>query len=183
MGLRRLADATGELPYFVTTSVVDHVRVFTEDRYCQILIDNIKFYQNAYHYHTRGYVIMPSHFHWVLKIDPAYGTISDIMRDIKKFTAWDMFGALRAFGRIDFLGIFKQAAAFQKGQKMRFWEKRFDDEILRNQEMFRAKLEYIHDNPVEAGLVSKAEEYKFSSAKNYCTGDHSILQVDTSFVI
>jgi hypothetical protein len=32
------------------------------------------------------------------------------------------------------------------------------------------KLEYIHNNPVKAGLVYKAEEYVFSSAANYVFG-------------
>lgn len=45
---------------------------------------------------------------------------------------------------------------------------------------FWVKLHYIHDNPVEAGLVTKAENYKYSSARNYILDDHSILKVDTS---
>ncbi len=29
------------------------------------------------------------------------------------------------------------------------------------------KLNYIHNNPVDAGIVLSAEEYLYSSAKNY----------------
>ena len=36
--------------------------------------------------------------------------------------------------------------------------------------MFIQKMEYIHYNPVEAGLCSYPEEYKYSSAKFYETG-------------
>jgi len=32
------------------------------------------------------------------------------------------------------------------------------------------KLEYSHNNPVEAGTVEKAEEYIYSSAKDYYHG-------------
>ena len=32
------------------------------------------------------------------------------------------------------------------------------------------KLEYIHDNPVRAGLVKEQEGYCYSSAKFYCDG-------------
>jgi hypothetical protein len=39
------------------------------------------------------------------------------------------------------------------------------------------KLEYIHNNPVEAGIVFKAEEYVYSSAVNY-TGEFRILNIE-----
>ena len=38
---------------------------------------------------------MPSRFHWIVKTEPEQGTISDIMRDIKKYTAWDILDLLR----------------------------------------------------------------------------------------
>jgi hypothetical protein len=65
-------------------------------------------------------------------------------------------------------------------QKRKFWMKRFDDEVIRNEKMFWVKLHYIHDNPVKAGIVLQPEQYKYSSARNYILGDQSILQVDTS---
>ncbi len=36
--------------------------------------------------------------------------------------------------------------------------------------MAHQKLEYIHNNPVEAGFVIKAEEWKYSSAIDYYGG-------------
>ena len=38
---------------------------------------------------------------------------------------------------------------------------------LFTEKAFMQKLEYIHNNPVTAGLVNFAEEYKYSSAKFY----------------
>lgn len=58
----------------------------------------------------------------------------------------------------------------------------FDDEVIRNQHMFWDKMNYIHKNPVETGLVLKPEAYKYSSARNYINNDHSILEVDISQV-
>jgi putative transposase len=34
-------------------------------------------------------------------------------------------------------------------------------------EFITQKLNYIHDNPVRAGIVNLAEEYRYSGAKNY----------------
>ena len=41
---------------------------------------------------------------------------------------------------------------------------------LFTEKAFLQKLEYIHQNPVAAGLVKFAEEYKYSSAKFYLKG-------------
>jgi hypothetical protein len=37
-------------------------------------------------------------------------------------------------------------------------------------EFGKQKLEYIHNNPVDAGIVEKAEEYIYSSARDYYYG-------------
>ena len=59
--------------------------------------------------------------------------------------------------------------------------KRFDDEVIRDQRMFWTKLNYIHNNPVKAGLVRRAEDYKYSSAQNYINNDHLTLEVNTEY--
>ena len=39
---------------------------------------------------------------------------------------------------------------------------------------FIQKMEYIYNNPVIAGLCTYPEQYKYSSAKFYFTGEHGI---------
>ena len=180
MGRRGRANLIEEQFYFVTTTVVDWINVFTEDRYCDILVRNIKHYQQRYEFTILGYAIMPSHFHWIVEVDPKKGTISDIMRDIKKYSAWDLLEALRTDGRTDLMQLFRQKGKTFPNHKHKLWMSRFDDEVIRNQQMFWAKLGYIHRNPVEAGLVERQEDYRYSSARNYSVGDHSILYVDTN---
>jgi len=179
MGRRGRANLTDESFFFVTTTVVKWVEVFTEDRYCDLLIKNIKHYQQRYQFVVLGYVIMPSHFHWILEVDSNTGTISDIMRDIKKYSAWDIMEELQKSGREDLLTIFRNAARDYPDRTRKFWMDRFDDELIRNQQMFTTKLTYIHNNPVRAGLVEQAEDYRYSSARNYILDDHSTLVVDT----
>ncbi len=91
MGRRGRLNLTEERFYFVTTTVVKFTSVFSYAPFCDILIDNIKHYHKRYKFDTLGYVIMPTHFHWLVKTEPNYGSISDIMRDVKKFTAWKIF--------------------------------------------------------------------------------------------
>ena len=123
---------------------------------------------------------MPSHFHWIIEVDGRYGTISDIMRDLKKFSAWDIMEEIEQ-NNVNLMNVFKYAAVGYKKHKRKFWMQIFDDEVIRNEKMFWTKLHYIHNNPVEVGLVLKSEEYKYSSARNYVCGDHTVLFVDTEF--
>ncbi len=159
------------------------VRVFTEDKYCNILLHNVKHYQKRYKFLVLGYVIMPSHFHWIIQLDLKNGSISDIMRDIKKYTAWDVLQELEKDNRIELLNLFELEAQGRKQQQRKFWMERFDDEVIRNRQMFLTKLKYIHNNPVKAELVSRPEDYKYSSARNYVLGDQSSLYVNTAMAL
>ncbi len=76
--------------FFVTTTIVNFAKIFEDEECCNVLVSNIKYYQKKYNFVMLAYVIMPSHFHWMIKTDNTKGTISDIMRDIKKHSAWDI---------------------------------------------------------------------------------------------
>jgi hypothetical protein len=43
-----------------------------------------------------------------------------------------------------------------------------------------SKLNYIHDNPVRAGIVANAEHYLYSSAANYA-GKKGVMEIDYLF--
>ncbi len=181
MGRRGRNNLTGEQFFFVTTSVISFVPIFRKKIYCDILINNIKYYQTKYKFHILAYVIMPSHFHWIVKTEPQYGTISEIMRDIKKFTAWQILDKLKENNNIKLLTFFKAQAKDIKDQRYKLWMSRFDDQVIRNEKMFWQKVKYIHNNPVEAGLVFKPEDYLYSSARNYIYRENSVLNVDTDY--
>jgi len=180
MALRNRLAMQGNGVYFVTTTVVDFLNVFNDAKCCELLIKNILYYQQRYEFTIIAYVIMPSHFHWITSIDINKGSISDIMRDIKKYSAWDIFEHLKN-NNSKYLQNFYKAANPGNGQKMKFWMKRFDDEVIKNKEMLLSRISYIHNNPIKAGLVERPEEYAYSSARNYY-GLSSLINVDISFI-
>jgi putative transposase len=181
MGLRGRQLLKDEDFFFITTTVVHHTKVFIKKRYCEILLRNIRYYQRQYKFDILGYVIMPSHFHWIIQINPSYGSVSDIMRDIKKYSAWDLMDAIKQDGQTSLLKLFLESARNTNSQRRKFWMSRFDDEVIQNEEMLISKLDYIHNNPVKAGLVEDPEEYHFSSARNYLLEDHTVLKVMTDW--
>lgn len=178
MGLRNRNSISEEQFYFVTTTVKKFSNVFINNKYCSILINNIKHYQNKYKFTVLAYVIMPNHFHWIVKTEPKYGNISSIMRDIKKYTAWEILDLLKKENS-ELLKVFQNDV--KHGQKQQMWIHRFDDQVIRNNKMFWIKLKYIHNNPVKAGLAIRPTDYLYSSAINYVYKDNSILFVDTSW--
>jgi putative transposase len=48
-----------------------------------------------------------------------------------------------------------------------FWEKGYHGEEVFSKEFFLSKAEYIHYNPVKAGIVAKPEDYLNSSAARF----------------
>jgi REP element-mobilizing transposase RayT len=178
MSLRHRNSLIDNPIFFVTTTVINFLNVFTDPKACDILVSNIKHYQEKYHFTILAYVIMPSHFHWIVLVDNKYGTISDIMRDIKKYSAWEIMDYLSSKNDKT---CFNVAPGKYIGQKRKFWMYRFHDEGIRNEKMFFTKLKYIHNNPVKAGIVDSSVEYKYCSAINYVKGDHSVLKVDTDY--
>ena len=45
-----------------------------------------------------------------------------------------------------------------------FWMREYWDRFIRNEKHFNNVIEYIHNNPVKANLVTKKEDWKWSSA-------------------
>ncbi|MBP1617951.1 MAG: transposase [Bacteroidetes bacterium] len=43
--------------------------------------------------------------------------------------------------------------------------------------MIEQRINYIHENPVKTGLVACAEDYLYSSARNYA-GLDSVIEID-----
>lgn len=66
------------------------------------------------------------------------------------------------------LEIFKKAGAENSRNSIyQFWQQDNHPKELFSKKFTNQKLDYIHNNPVEAGIVEKAEEYMYSSARDY----------------
>ena len=50
---------------------------------------------------------------------------------------------------------------------------------IKDQEMFDKTLDYIHQNPVVAGFVARPEDWKYSSARDFC-GIRGLIELNFS---
>ncbi len=76
------------------------------------------------------------------------------------------------------LWMFRRAGSKNPNNKVyQFWKQDNHPIELFNNVMIQQKLDYIHNNPVIAGVVFSAEEYVYSSAKNYAGEKEYLLEV------
>lgn len=153
--------------YFVTFTVVDWLDIFLREEYANILIDSIRYCQKHKGLELYAYVIMPSHVHMIAAAKE--GNLGEILRDMKKHTAKAIVKAIEEnpgeSKRELFIAHFYKAGKESKRHtNFQFWEETNHPVELYSDKFIIQKETYIHMNPVEMGLVSKPEHYRYSSA-------------------
>ncbi|MDQ2753420.1 MAG: transposase [Bacteroidota bacterium] len=127
-----------------------------------------------------GYVIMTNHIHLIARAkEPS--RLSDIVRDFKKFTANQLLPLLQLpqESRSDWMMKRFEFAAreHQRNSVFQLWTHENHAIELFTPDVTQQKLDYIHNNPVRAGIVEKPEEYLYSSARNYA-GLRNVAEID-----
>ncbi|MEQ9297006.1 MAG: transposase [Cyclobacteriaceae bacterium] len=158
----------GEL-YFVTITVIDWVDLLTRPVYKDVIIDSLKHCQKAKGLNVHAYVIMSNHWHAILSSDSL--TLEDIMRDMKKFVSKQLINLVKSSNESRKVWILKKfefaADRVEKGVNYKVWKDGYHPVHLSSNEMIEQKLDYIHENPVKAGLVYEPEHYVYSSSRDY----------------
>jgi len=142
--------------HFITSVTRERKRIFQDINNVEILIETIRFYQERGDLHLLGYVVMPEHVH--LMLIPQKGTISDIMRNIKAYSA----KTIRQRARID----------------SDVWQDSFYDHIVTSKRDFKSKLNYMHENPLRRKIVDCLDSYPYSSYINFYTEREPMLQIE-----
>ncbi|MFT4970527.1 MAG: putative transposase [Chitinophagales bacterium] len=167
--------------YFLSFAVVQWLDVFTKPEYAQIIIVSLKYCQTKKGLNLYAWCLMSNHLHLICSSQ--HGDLSSTLRDFKSFTSKEIIKAIQSNvkeSRKDWmLWLFKNAGLNNsRNTKFQFWRQdNQPKELLPDLNSFALqKLHYIHNNPVVAGLVDYAEEYKYSSARNYA-GKHGLIEV------
>ena len=161
--------------HFVTTGTFRNLPYFRNEECCRVLLEELKYYSDKLDFTLPGYVIMPDHIHLLLWWDQTGKSdlsISRIIQAIKGTTARRIIN-LTTSGRLEHLlqpdlaTVPENSKPHKRNSKHRFWRPGFYDFNIYTEEKLAEKLNYIHHNPVKAGLVSAPGEYRWSSYKLY----------------
>ena len=144
------------------------------------MIDSLNYYQNRGDFTIIAYVIMPDHFHLIIKTHKGL-TVSKCIGSFKRITSRKITSELEKANNERLLSVLKKGALLEPTSDSRVWEYRFDSFVITNEDTLRQKIEYIHNNPVKAGLVSEPTEWRYSSAGNYAGLDDVLIPVDVEW--
>ena len=129
--------------FFVTTSTAQRRPLFRSERMANLLIDVLRSYMRSGRFTVHDFVVMPNHLHVILTI-PAETGLEKAVQFIK--------------------GGFSYRAGDDLGFRGGVWQRGFSDVRITSEQSFRQHQEYIHQNPVKAGLSLSPDEYPFGSA-------------------
>lgn len=154
-----------EYPQFFTATNLEWKKLLQPDKYKDIVISSLRFLVLNKRAKIFTFVIMENHIHLIWQMMPDNDPEA-VQRDFLKYTAQRIQKDLQQF-HPEVLAHFKVTA---KDREYQFWKRNALSVELRNHKVFIQKLDYIHGNPVKAGLCKLPEEYKYSSALFYHTG-------------
>ncbi len=142
--------------YFVSFAVVEWIDVFTRNEYKDILLDSLRYYQQE-----KGMEILLGSF--------------------KRFTSKAIVAAIKENPQESrkewLLKQFEEAGRKSSNVKQyQLWRHDNKPIELWSNKVIDEKLNYIHNNPVEEGIVFRAEQYVYSSAIDYA-GEKGLLDI------
>ena len=167
MVVRRRLALSGPAMVFVTTTVVDWTPVFSGHALARQILEQLRESATSDNVSICAYVLMPSHLHALLGFSQIE-ILSRFMQSLKRDSA----------RRIRNLLSPQLRSVLIHADRYNLWKPRFDDLVVWSERQFKIKLEYIHNNPVKAGLVGDATEYPYSSARYWLLDQPGAIPID-----
>ncbi|WP_228488775.1 transposase [Prolixibacter sp. SD074] len=154
--------------------------VFSRQLYKDIILESFEYSRKNKGLELFAYVIMTNHVHAIMRSKK--GELSGLVRDIKKFTSKQILNEIKINpkeSRKEWLEmIFRYHAKYNKRSgEEQFWTHENHAVELSTNSLIETRLNYIHENPVRAGIVAEAEDYLYSSARNYAEME-SLIEID-----
>jgi putative transposase len=138
--------------YFTDSNTFQRQLLSEEER---DIVFNAIFFLDSEKYELSAAVVMPDHFHLILKPllkdESSYYSLEEIFHSLKSFTAKQII-------KKRFPNLHKP-----KGAKttIRIWQDENYDHLIRNEKDWFEKLEYLIYNPVVAELVNDPYDYRW----------------------
>ena len=149
---------------FITATIINWEHLLLRERNKQLIISSLKYLVDNKRIQLFSYVIMSNHIHLIWQVEDGNNT-PDVLRDFLKYTAQQLLKELRNSPE----GLIKYKVD-KADRKYKVWQRNTLCVDLWQESVFDQKMDYIHDNPVNAGLCEVPEAYKYSSAKSYEEG-------------
>ena len=151
--------------HYVTAVTFHRVPVFRSERACAIFIEALAHTRLRCPFKLVGYVVMPDHVH--LLVNPRNSDISQMMKHVKGKPAHDIIEWLRTEKHEGSLAKLALNVVQKRSHRYAVWLKDFSAIDIYSVKFVQQKLQYIHNNPVRAGLCGHPAEWRWSSYRAY----------------
>jgi putative transposase len=141
--------------HFLTFSCHDRLPYFANATACNLFERVLEQTRQRYVFYVFGYIVMPEHVH-LLVSEPKRESLSRAVQALKT------------------------SVAKQSKQKP-FWLPRYYDFNVYANLKRTEKLRYLHRNPVARGLVTRAQDWPWSSFRHYATGVEGTVQIESTW--
>ena len=166
---RKIIDLPGDY-HFVTFSTYQRRQFLAPERTRAIIIEVLQSCLETHKASCHGFVIMPDHVHAILSVAPD-STIAAFLQAWKKTSSY----RIKRF-------YAQELTNYQSlcPEDCPVWQAKFYDFNLESDE-YLEKLDYMHANPVVAGLVLTALDWRWSSARFYELGEDIGVTITPSY--
>jgi len=146
--------------HFVTFSVDRRRRLLDHEHPKRIVLGALNEELRQHEALCVGFVLMPDHVHGAIWL-PSTGALSSFMHGWKRKSSFHIRSWYRRAAARYFEGF---------GEGDRFWQRKYHSFEIDEASKLEEKLRYMHENPVRAGLVERATDWRWSSARWYAWG-------------
>jgi len=157
--------------HFITCSCYRRRPWLASARRRDLFLEILEQTRQRYGFVVVGYVVMPEHFHLLIS-EPEKGTPSTVLQVLKQRFARRVLRERRR------RCVSAQGLLWKELEDLHFWQARFYDFNVWSEPKRIEKLRYMHHNPVERGLVSEPEQWRWSSFRSYAFGEEGRVRIN-----
>jgi REP element-mobilizing transposase RayT len=151
---------------FVTACTHQRRPILAVESAANILISEWRAAHEHHGWLVGRYVIMPDHVHFFCAAEHNSKTLSVFVGAWKEWTSKRIAGELgpvvaAGVDRGPGAGAMNDMPRSPRAATTRVWQREFFDHVLRSEESYAEKWEYVRQNPVRAGLATGVEDWPF----------------------
>ncbi len=160
-----------QAPHFLTLTIIEWIDLFSRQVYKDIFMDSLNYCIKNKGLILHAFVIMTNHVHLIASSEEGTKLVN-VIRDLKRFTADKIYQTIQSEpteSRRNWLIWLLESQGEKSSSNVNYklWRHENHPLVLDTNELMDQKLEYLHQNPVKAGICYTAEDYVYSSAASY----------------
>jgi len=137
--------------YFFTVNLLRRRGNDLLTRHIDVLRTVVADVQRRHPFVIHGWVVLPDHMHCIIELPPCDADFATRWRLIK-------MGFSKALPKGE-----RRSSVRQRRGERGIWQRRYWEHAIRDDEDFRAHMDYVHINPLKHGLVSRVADWPYST--------------------